>query len=166
MRRAIPRPTTVPRGSPSKGRGNTDETLRQTQMIAKGNIVIKAVDGLKIDIKDVNQQSVSQTIDAMVKADPQLAWLKDAEARGDVDWRLVKEIHESFKYENSGLGPASQMIIAIVMAAVVGPAALTAFSGMGTFWAEPLLLWQLERPRMRRPALSITAAILVLYSLT
>lgn len=104
-------------------------------MIAKGNIVIKAVDGLKIDIKDVNQQSVSQTIDSMVKADPQLAWLKEAEARGDVDWRLVKEIHESFKYNNSGLGPASQMIIAIVMAAVVGPAALTALSGMGTFWA-------------------------------
>ncbi|MBC3205760.1 filamentous hemagglutinin N-terminal domain-containing protein [Pseudomonas sp. SWRI111] len=119
----------------SKGKGNTDETLRQTQMIAKGNIVIKAVDGLKIDIKDVNQQSVSQTIDSMVKADPQLAWLKEAEARGDVDWRLVKEIHESFKYNNSGLGPASQMIIAIVMAAVVGPAALTALSGMGTFWA-------------------------------
>lgn len=119
----------------AKGRGNTDETLRQTQMIANGSIVIKAVDGLKIDIKDVNQQSVSQTIDTMVKADPQLAWLKDAEARGDVDWRLVKEIHESFKYENSGLGPASQMIVAIVMAAVVGPAALTALSGMGTFWA-------------------------------
>lgn len=119
----------------SKGRGNTDETLRQTQMIAKGNIVLKAVDGLKIDIKDVNQQSVSQTIDTMVKADPQLAWLKEAEARGDVDWRLVKEIHESFKYENSGLGPASQIIIAIIMAAVVGPAALTAFGGMGTFWA-------------------------------
>ena len=54
----------------SKGRGNTDETLRQTQMIAKGNIVIKAVDGLKIDIKDVNKQTVSETIDAMVKADP------------------------------------------------------------------------------------------------
>ncbi len=119
----------------AKGRGNTDETLRQTQMIAKGNIVLKAVDGLKIDIKDVSQESVSQTIDAMVKADPQLAWLKDAEARGDVDWRRVKEIHESFKYSNSGLGPASQMIIAIVMAAVVGPAALTALSGMGTFWA-------------------------------
>ena len=113
----------------SKGRGNTDETLRQTQMIAKGNIVIKAVDGLKIDIKDVNQQSVSQTIDAMVKADPQLAWLKDAEARGDVDWRLVKEIHESFKYENSGVGPAAQIAIAIMMSFVMGPGGLALVSG-------------------------------------
>ncbi len=113
----------------SKGRGNTDETLRQTQMTAAGNITIKAVEGLKVDIKQVNQESVSQAIDAMVKADPQLAWLKDAESRGDVDWHLVKEIHSSYKYSNSGLGPASQLIIAIVMAAVVGPMAMTAMAG-------------------------------------
>ncbi|WP_425357931.1 DUF637 domain-containing protein [Pseudomonas asplenii] len=113
----------------SKGKGSTDETLRQTQMTAAGEITIKAVEGLKIDIKEVSQQSVSQTIDAMVKADPQLAWLKQAEERGDVDWRQVKEIHDSFKYNNSGLGPASQLIIAIVMAAVVGPAVMTAMAG-------------------------------------
>ncbi|WP_339533057.1 DUF637 domain-containing protein [Pseudomonas mucidolens] len=113
----------------SKGKGNTDETLRQSQLIAEGSIAIKAVEGLKIDVKQVNQQTVSQSIDAMVKADPQLAWIKDAEARGDVDWRQVKEIHDSFKYSNSGLGPASQIIIAIVMAAVVGPMAAGA---MGT----------------------------------
>jgi len=97
------------------------------------------VEGLQIDLKEVNQQSVSQTIDAMVKADPQLAWLKQAEARGDVDWQLVKEIHESFKYQNSGLGPASQLIIAIVMAAFVGPAALGAMTAsMGTVGAAGL----------------------------
>ncbi|WP_235593077.1 DUF637 domain-containing protein, partial [Pseudomonas fluorescens] len=120
----------------SKGKGNTDETLRQTQMVAEGSIAIKAVEGLKIDVNQVNQQTVSQSIDAMVKADPQLAWIKDAEARGDVDWRQVKEIHDSFKYSNSGLGPASQIIIAIVMAAVVGPMAAgamgTATGGMVT----------------------------------
>ncbi|MCD5989799.1 DUF637 domain-containing protein [Pseudomonas sp. CDFA 553] len=57
----------------------------------------------------------------MVKADPQLAWLKEAEKRGDVDWRQVKEIHESFKYNTSGLGPASQLIIAIMLSMVMGP---------------------------------------------
>ncbi|WP_052915325.1 two-partner secretion domain-containing protein [Pseudomonas brassicacearum] len=105
----------------AKGKGNTDETLRQTQMAAAGNITIKAVEGLKIDIKHVDQKTVSQTIDAMIKADPQLAWIKEAEQRGDVDWRQVKEIHESFKYNTSGLGPASQLIIAIALAAVMGP---------------------------------------------
>ncbi|WP_301281897.1 DUF637 domain-containing protein [Pseudomonas chlororaphis] len=115
----------------SKGKGNTDETLRQTQMVAAGEIAINAVEGLKIDVKQVDQQTVSQSIDAMVKADPQLAWLKQAEARGDVDWRQVKEIHDSFKYSNSGLGPASQIIIAIVMAAVVGPMAAAAAASAG-----------------------------------
>ena len=113
----------------SKGKGNTDETLRQSQLIAEGSVAINAVDGLKIDINQVNQQTVSQSIDAMVKADPQLAWIKDAQQRGDVDWRQVKEIHDSFKYSNSGLGPASQIIIAIVMAAVVGPMAAAAAGG-------------------------------------
>jgi len=108
----------------SKGKGNTDETLRQTQLVAAGSIMIKAVDGLHIDVTQVNKETVSQSIDAMVKADPKLAWLKEAEARGDVDWRQVKEIHESFKYSNSGLGPASQLIIAIMMSVVMGPAGL------------------------------------------
>ncbi|MDA7087042.1 filamentous hemagglutinin N-terminal domain-containing protein [Pseudomonas sp. SA3-5] len=106
----------------AKGKGNTDETLRQSVLLAQGEVVIKAVEGLKIDIKQVNKQSVTQTIDAMVKADPQLAWLKEAELRGDVDWRRVKEIHESFKYEHSGLGGGAAIIIAIVLAVITAGA--------------------------------------------
>ncbi|MBA1243846.1 two-partner secretion domain-containing protein [Pseudomonas japonica] len=100
----------------AKGKGNTDETLRQSELVAKGDVAINAVNGLHIDVKQVSQQTVSQAIDAMVKADPQLAWLKDAEKRGDVDWRQVKEIHDSFKYSQSGLGAAAQLAIAIVIA--------------------------------------------------
>lgn len=116
----------------ASGKGTTDETLRQSQLAAQGDIAIKAVDGLRIDIKQINQKTVSQTIDAMVSADPQLAWLKDAEARGDVDWQRVQEIHDSFKYSNSGLGAGAQLAIAIVMAAVVGPMAMSAAAGAGT----------------------------------
>ncbi|WP_374981514.1 DUF637 domain-containing protein [Pseudomonas solani] len=112
-----------------KGKGSTDETVLQSQLIAQGEIAIKAVDGLKIDIKEINQKTVSQTIDAMVAADPQLAWIKAAEQRGDIDWRQVKEIHDSFKYSNSGLGAGAQLVIAIVMAVVVGPAAASAVGG-------------------------------------
>ena len=101
--------------SSAKGRGNTDETLRQTELTANGNLVINAIDGLNIDLRDINQKSVSQTIDAMVKADPGLAWLKDAEKRGDVDWRMVKETHESFKYSNSGMGPAAMLAVVIIV---------------------------------------------------
>lgn len=54
-----------------------------------------------------------QAIDAMVQADPNLAWIKEAEARGDVDWRAVQEFHDSYSYSSSGMGPATQLAVAI-----------------------------------------------------
>ncbi|MFK3774467.1 DUF637 domain-containing protein [Pseudomonas sp. NPDC089406] len=115
----------------AEGKGWTDETLRQTQLIAQGNVAIDAVKGLKIDVKKLDQKSVSQAIDAMVKADPNLAWLKDAELRGDVDWRQVQEIHDSWEYSSSGMGPAAQLAVAITAAALGGMAAASALSGLG-----------------------------------
>ncbi|TDQ37500.1 hemagglutinin repeat-containing protein [Thiopseudomonas denitrificans] len=100
----------------AKGKGHTDETLIQSQLQAQGEIAIRAAERIQIDIKEVNQQSVNQTIDAMVQADPQLAWLKDMQQRGDVDWRQVKELHDSFSYSSSGLSGPAAMVIAIVVA--------------------------------------------------
>ncbi|MFZ6050156.1 toxin C-terminal domain-containing protein [Pseudomonas sp. CR3202] len=99
----------------AKGKGTTDETLRQSELIAQGEIAIHAVDGLKVDLKHIDQQTVSQTIDAMVQADPNLAWIKELEQRGDVDWQRVKEVHDSFKYSHSGLGAGAQLAIAILV---------------------------------------------------
>ena len=99
----------------AKGKGTTDEPLKQSELIANGQTVINAVNGLHIDIKQIDQNTISQTIDAMVQADPSLAWLKDAEARGDVNWPQVKESHDSFKYNNSGLGVGAQPAIAILV---------------------------------------------------
>ncbi|WP_329606269.1 DUF637 domain-containing protein, partial [Pseudomonas syringae] len=110
----------------SKGKGNTDETLRQSELVAKGEVAIKAADGLKIDLKQIDQKSVSETIDSMVQADPSLAWLKDAEARGDVDWRKVQEVHESFKYSHSGLGAGAVLAIMIIVTALTAGAASAA----------------------------------------
>ena len=107
----------------SKGEGKTDETLLQSQLIAQGEIAIRAAEGLKIDITHIDNKSVGQTIDAMVQADPQLAWLKEAEARGDVDWRRVKEIHDSWDYAHSGLGGGAVIIIAIIVTALTAGAA-------------------------------------------
>ncbi|WP_226506893.1 filamentous hemagglutinin N-terminal domain-containing protein, partial [Pseudomonas sp. MWU16-30317] len=112
----------------AKGKGNTDETLQQTEMVARGKTVITAVNGLNIDVKQIDKQTVSQVIDTMVAADPKLAWLKDAEARGDVNWQQVKEVHDSFKYSSHGLGAGAEIILAIAMTLAMGPAGL----GMGT----------------------------------
>ncbi|MEA9997449.1 DUF637 domain-containing protein, partial [Pseudomonas sp. 10B1] len=98
-----------------ESKGQVDETLRQSQLSAKGQTLINAVDGLHIDVKDINQQSISQTIDAMVQADPSMAWLKDVEARNDVDWRQVKELHDSWDESHSGLGGPAMLIIIIIV---------------------------------------------------
>ncbi|WP_262377633.1 DUF637 domain-containing protein, partial [Pseudomonas poae] len=126
----------------SAGRGNTDETLRQTQVVAEGKFAIQAVNGLKVDINHIDQKTVAQTIDVMVKADPQLTWLKDAEKRGDVDWRKVQEVHDSFKYSHSSLGQGAMLAIIIVVTALTagaasGPlgAAAGASAGSGTAMA-------------------------------
>ncbi|WP_238346716.1 filamentous hemagglutinin N-terminal domain-containing protein [Pseudomonas viciae] len=105
-----------------KGKGRTDETLRQSELTAQGDLVISAVGKIHADVLQVNKQTVSESIDAMAKADPKLAWLKELDAQGGVDWRQVQEIHTSFKYSNSGMGPAAQMIVAILMTVLLGPA--------------------------------------------
>ncbi len=116
----------------AKGKGNTDETLRQSELKAQGELAIKAVNGLKIDIKQIDQNTVSQTIDVMVKADPQLAWLKEAEKRGDVDWRQVKELHDSFKYSHSSLGQGAMLAIIIVVTVLTAGAASALAASAGS----------------------------------
>lgn len=107
----------------AKGKGNTDETLRQSELVAQGQLAINAANSINIDVRDIDEQSVSQTIDAMIAAEPALAWLKQAEAQGDVDWRQVKEIHDSWNYKQSGVSPAVGMAVAIIAAAATSGAA-------------------------------------------
>lgn len=118
----------------SSGEGWTDETLRQSALVAQGNLVIKAVEGIQLDITEIDEHSVSQTIDAMVAADPQLAWLKEMEQRGDINWQRVKEVHDSYEYDQQGMGPAAALAVAIAVSALVGPAA-QAIGGMASIGA-------------------------------
>lgn len=115
----------------AKGKGSTDETLIQSQLQAQGDLVINAVQGLQIDIKEINSQSISETIDAMVAAEPDLLWMKEMEQRGDVDWRLVQEVHDSFDYSQSGLSGPAAMVIAIVVAYFTAGAASGMVAGLG-----------------------------------
>ena len=82
----------------AKGKGHTDETLIQSQLQAQGELAIRAAERIQIALKEANPPSVSQPIDAIGQAAPQLAWIKAMEQRGVVDWRQVKELHDSFSY--------------------------------------------------------------------
>jgi filamentous hemagglutinin len=71
-----------------------------------------------------------------------MAWLKEAEARGDVDWRQVKELHDRWSDSHSGLGGPAMIIIIIIVtyftagaaSGLVGSAA-GATAGSGTAMA-------------------------------
>lgn len=117
-----------------KGKGSTNETFIQTTMAAQGELAIRAAEKISIDVKQIDQKTVHEAIEAMVIAEPGLAWIKQAEANGQVDWRLVKEVHESWKYDSAGLGAASALIVAIVASMVLGPmtGALAANFTIGT----------------------------------
>ncbi|RCV85959.1 hypothetical protein DU505_22090 [Billgrantia montanilacus] len=69
----------------SSGEGFTRETLRQSELVAQGDLIIQAADGIQIDVEKIDRRSVTRTIDAMVAANPDLAWLQEMEQRGDVD---------------------------------------------------------------------------------
>ncbi len=83
-----------------KGEGRTDETmLRQSEILAQGQLAIRS-SGRPADRYQGSQPvTIGQTIDAMVQADPTLAWIKAAQQRGDVDWRQVKELHDSYQVQ-------------------------------------------------------------------
>lgn len=113
-----------------EGQGFTDETLRQTEIVAAGNLAIDAAEGLHIDVKKVDQQTVERMIDGMAAENPDLAWMKDAYERGDVDWRQVRELHDSWEYSSQGMGPAAALAVTIVVAAATAGAASAAVGGM------------------------------------
>ncbi|MEK1938908.1 MAG: DUF637 domain-containing protein, partial [Pseudomonas sp.] len=59
-----------------------------------------------------------------------LAWIKEAEKRGDVDWRQIKELHDAWDYQSSGLGAGAALIIAIVVTVLTAGAASAAIGAM------------------------------------
>jgi len=115
----------------AQGKGRTDETLKQSALLAKGDLILKAVDGLNIDLKQIDPHSVRRTIEAMVQADPDLAWLQQAEQRGDVDWRQVKEIHDRFHYKQQGMSGAAALVVAIVVTCLTWGAGATLVGTVG-----------------------------------
>ncbi|TDN42325.1 DUF637 domain-containing protein, partial [Azoarcus indigens] len=55
-----------------------------------------------------------------------LAWLKEMESRGDIDWQRVKEVHDQWKYSHSGMGAGLAIIVAIVVTVLTWGAASAA----------------------------------------
>ncbi|MDE1465492.1 DUF637 domain-containing protein, partial [Spartinivicinus poritis] len=102
----------------AKGAGSTDETLHYTKILAKHPIILKAAEGIEVDVEHVDNATIDQMRERIVQADPSLAWLNTLAERGDVDYNTIRTIHESWDYEHSGLSGAGALIVVIVVAAL------------------------------------------------
>lgn len=106
----------------ARGHGSTEETLRQSELRYQGELAIHAAQGINIEIERIDGNAIRQTVDAMAEANPnpELAWLQEMERRGDVDWRQVDAIHDSWSHSQSGLGPGAALAVSIVAAELAG----------------------------------------------
>lgn len=100
-------------------RGTIDETVVPTLMTAAGNIAIVTGDGTIVDYRDTG--SLTDSIDQLSQS-PGLAWMKDVQARSDVQWNAIEEIHQSWDYRTQGISPTGAALISLAVSAAVGPA--------------------------------------------
>jgi len=111
----------------SEGEGSQDEQLNYTQLNvgalsvqAKGGI--QAQVGSQVELTTLAQQPGMQWVDQLMN-DPALT--------GQVDWQRVEEVHEQWRYEQFGLGPASAALIAVMAGVALAPAATAAGAAVG-----------------------------------
>ena len=121
----------------SRDAGAVDTTVIMTEIDAQGGLIIRAapqgVDesgaatgGVRVEIRDAG--SLEANIAALAET-PGLEYLADLQARDDVDWQTVREIHDSWDYRAQGLsGPAAAVIAMAVMMATQGMGAPLFFS--------------------------------------
>ena len=93
-------------------RGTIDETVVPTLMTANGNIAIVTAGGVIIDYKDTG--NLGESIDQLSQA-PGLAWMKQVQARGDVQWNAIEELHKSWDYRSQGISPVGAAMISLAV---------------------------------------------------
>ncbi|GHC27815.1 filamentous hemagglutinin N-terminal domain-containing protein [Aidingimonas halophila] len=110
----------------AKGKGSTRETLRQSELVAQGDILLQAEQGIHALYTARRGESLDQAIERAVADNPDLAWLKTLQGRDDVTWESVDAFRDEWSYSHSGLSP----IASTILTAVVSYYTANAASGM------------------------------------
>ena len=112
----------------AKGKGSSDEELHYTQFNVRGQTSIHAQGGI--------QAQVGQNVDLNNLAQqPGMGWVgqitNDPNLTNSVEWQRVQEAHEQWSYRQSGMGPVSAALVAVMVAAAAAPAASAAGASAG-----------------------------------
>ncbi|WP_148252156.1 two-partner secretion domain-containing protein [Aidingimonas lacisalsi] len=110
----------------AKGKGTTRETLRQSELVAQGDILLQAEQGIHALYTARRGESLDQAIERAVADNPDLAWLQTLQGRDDVTWESVDAFRDEWSYSHSGLSP----IASTILTAVVSYYTANAASGM------------------------------------
>jgi filamentous hemagglutinin len=156
----------------NSNKGKIDETVRQTEMRSPNQPLVEALGGITVQVKEMPPErqyvlgkalgrvassplagkpidtenlgadGITRAIEAMAAESPDLAWVKQLNDRGGIDYEQVKEVHKEWSKRQEGLGTVGAIIVAVVIAALtygaasalVGTAA-SAGAGSGTAMA-------------------------------
>ncbi|WP_068642267.1 DUF637 domain-containing protein [Variovorax soli] len=104
----------------ARGKGRSDQTLNYTQFNVSGKTNINAQGGIQAQVgQNVNLQDLAQQ--------PGMGWVSkitnDPKLAGSAEWQRVKEAHEQWAYRQSGMGPVSAALVAVMVAAAAALAA-------------------------------------------
>jgi len=102
-------------------KGQSDETIRHTDITAKGDIRIHAGNGLIVEYKQ--NGTLEDSIDSLSQL-PELAWMNTLQQRNDIDWQAIEEAHDKWAEHEEGIGgPGLTILTAAVAIATAGAGA-------------------------------------------
>ena len=104
----------------ARGKGSSDEELNYNQFNIKGATSIKAQGGIQAQVgQDVDLSNLAQQ--------PGMGWVSqitnDPTLTNSVEWQRVSQAHEQWAYHQSGMGPVSAALVAVMVSAAALPAA-------------------------------------------
>ena len=114
----------------ARGHGSTEETLRQSELMAQGELLIHADQGIHALYEARGGESLDAAIERVVANDPDLAWLQALQGRDDVTWESIEAFQDEWSYSQSGLSPLAAQVLAAVAAYYTAGAASSAIGSL------------------------------------
>ncbi|ACT11127.1 MULTISPECIES: DUF637 domain-containing protein [Pectobacterium] len=112
----------------SNDKGYTKDTWLLPSIYSGGQLTIDAATGITADAKTQNAQSLQNAL-LTLGNNPGTAWLKDLNARPDVQWNAVQDAYSTWNHTTQSLNPVVGAVIAIAVAAVTAGTGLAAAAG-------------------------------------
>ncbi|MEI7409845.1 DUF637 domain-containing protein [Pectobacterium aroidearum] len=111
----------------SNDKGYTKDTWLLPSIYSGGQLTIDAATGITADAKTQNAQSLQNAL-LTLGNNPGTAWLKDLNARPDVQWNAVQDAYSTWNHTTQSLNPVVGAVIAIAVAAVTAGSGLAAYA--------------------------------------